>query len=203
MHTHVALLGDSIFDNASYVGGEPDVAEHLRRLLPEWRVTLCAVDGSTTGDVGVQFDRVPRKATHLVMSLGGNDALLNADLLNYRVRSTAQALDLFSERLSAFEVAYGYAVDGALMLERTLTVCTIYNGNLPGREGPRAATALMMFNDVIVRTARSRGVPVIELRDVCTEPRDYANPIEPSGPGGEKIASAIAAALVRCPTWDR
>jgi hypothetical protein len=33
------------------------------------------------------------------------------------------------------------------------------------------------------------------LRLVCTEPSDYANPIEPSGSGGRKIALAIAASL--------
>lgn len=54
---------------------------------------------------------------------------------------------------------------------------------------------LGVFNDVIARAARRRGLPVIELRDVCTEPTDYANPIEPSVAGGEKIAHAIADVL--------
>ncbi|HEX6372708.1 MAG TPA: hypothetical protein VF006_27555 [Longimicrobium sp.] len=31
---HVVLLGDSIFDNASYVAGGPDVVTHLRGELP-------------------------------------------------------------------------------------------------------------------------------------------------------------------------
>lgn len=33
---------------------------------------------------------------------------------------------------------------------------------------------------------------MIELRALCTRPEDYANPIEPSSIGGEKIARAIA-----------
>jgi len=50
---HLALLGDSVFDNRTYTRGEPDVASHLRGLLPPpWKVTLGAVDGATTGDVG-------------------------------------------------------------------------------------------------------------------------------------------------------
>jgi hypothetical protein len=36
---------------------------------------------------------------------------------------------------------------------------------------------------------------VIDLRLICSEPADYANPIEPSGPGGQKIARAIVASL--------
>jgi len=35
----------------------------------------------------------------------------------------------------------------------------------------------------------------VDLRLVCTEPSDYANPIEPSGSGGAKIARAIVASL--------
>jgi hypothetical protein len=35
---------------------------------------------------------------------------------------------------------------------------------------------------------------VLELRLVCSERADYANPIEPSGRGGLKIAQAIARA---------
>jgi hypothetical protein len=38
-------------------------------------------------------------------------------------------------------------------------------------------------------------LPAIDLRLVCTEPADYANPIEPSGRGGLKIAGAIARSL--------
>jgi hypothetical protein len=40
-----------------------------------------------------------------------------------------------------------------------------------------------------------RAIDVIDLRLVCTEASDYANPIEPSGTGGKKIADAIAAAV--------
>jgi len=39
--------------------------------------------------------------------------------------------------------------------------------------------------------ALEKGLPVIELRAVCARPEDYANPIEPSSVGGEKIARAI------------
>ena len=32
---------------------------------------------------------------------------------------------------------------------------------------------------------------MIELRSICTQQADYANPIEPSSVGGEKIARVI------------
>jgi hypothetical protein len=195
MSSQIALIGDSVFDNRAYTKGAPDVAAHLRSLLPSWGVTLCAVDGSTTSDFGRQLDGVSAKITHLVVSLGGNDALMNADILDLPVRSTAGALDVFQERIDAFESSYGYAVEAVLALGRHTTLCTIYNGNLAGDEAHRARIALMMFNDVILRAALRFSVNAIDLRLVCTDPEDFANPIEPSGAGGRKIAHAIARAL--------
>jgi len=56
-------------------------------------------------------------------------------------------------------------------------------------------TALKLFNDLIVREAFARGVPLIDLRLICDRDEDYANPIEPSSVGGEKIARAVVRAL--------
>src|SRR5215218_670055 len=49
---HVVLLGDSVFDNAAYVSGGPDVVTQLRGRLPSgWSATLAAVDGAVTASV--------------------------------------------------------------------------------------------------------------------------------------------------------
>jgi hypothetical protein len=196
MNNHVALLGDSVFDNAAYTSGEPDVVTHLRAALPGgWRATLCAVDGATTADVARQLGHVPADATHLVLSVGGNDALLNSDLLDAPVRSTAEALALFGARTGRFEEAYRRALGGVLALGRPTAVCTIYNGRLPPDQARLARVALMTFNDAILRAAFEHSLSVIDLRAVCSAPEDYANPIEPSGTGGRKIAETIARCL--------
>jgi hypothetical protein len=196
MASHIVLLGDSIFDNRAYTGGAPDVVGHLREILsPAWRATLCAVDGSTAADLSAQFGGVPPDGSHLVISVGGNDALLNSDLLGTPVSSTAEALALFGDRTGRFEETYRAAIDGAIAMRRDTTVCTIYNGNLEAREAPLARVALMMFNDVILRVAFERGLRVIDLRLVCNQAADYASLIEPSGRGGRKIAQAIARCL--------
>jgi hypothetical protein len=98
--------------------------------------------------------------------------------------------------VNAFEVNHRHVTDALHALKRKLIVCTIYEGNLGATEGPRASVALRMFNDAIVRSARHAGASVIEMRDVCSKPEDFANPIEPSGLGGKKIAQAIARHLV-------
>lgn len=197
MSRHVVLLGDSIFDNAAYTGMEPDVLQHLRSILPAgWKASLLAVDGSVTSDLTSQVREVAADASHLVVSIGGNDALMNSDLLALPVDSTAEALELFHQRMHAFESSYRSALDEVLELGRPTTLCTIYNGNLPDPEHARhARIALALFNDVILRTAFELALPAIELRLVCNEPEDYANPIEPSGRGGRKIALAVARAV--------
>ena len=197
MTQHVVLLGDSIFDNAAYTRGAPDVVTHLGALLPApWRASLYAVDGATTTGIARQVQRVPRDASHVVVSVGGNDALASRSLLDTAVRSTGEALALFHDRVQRFESSYRAALALVVALQRHTTVCTIYNGQLPdAREARSARMALMMFNDAIIRAGIDLGLDVIELRSVCTEPADYANPIEPSGPGGRKIATAIAHAV--------
>ncbi|HEX8637230.1 MAG TPA: hypothetical protein VF692_04130, partial [Pyrinomonadaceae bacterium] len=81
--THIVLLGDSIFDNKAYIGGEPDVIAHLRSMIPPgWTATLNAVDGSLAENVGSQLAASPETATHFVISTGGNNALMNTDVLN-------------------------------------------------------------------------------------------------------------------------
>ena len=194
--SHVVLLGDSIFDNAAYTRGEPDVAAHLRGVLPRgWEVTLRAVDGATTSGLRGQLSQVPDGASHLVVAIGGNDVLQHIDLLDLRVSSSAAVLAEIADRADTFERAYRAALTPVLALERPTVVCTIYNGNLePARARP-ARVALTPFNDVILRFAVERRLTGIDLRLVCSDPADYANPIEPSGRGGLKIARAIARAV--------
>ena len=142
-----------------------------------------------------QLTSVPSDASNLVVSIGGNDALLSRDMLDVTVKTAHEALIVFDKRLSVFESAYRAAIDRVVDLERPMTICTIYNGNFEATEGRVIRMALMMFNDVIFRAAAERKLPVIDLRLVCNEPSDYANPIEPSGKGGRKIAEAIARSI--------
>ncbi len=70
---HIVLLGDSIFDNKSYVRGGLDVVAHLRQQMPDdWKATLCAVDGNVVENVQTQILSLPDDATHLFISAGGN-----------------------------------------------------------------------------------------------------------------------------------
>lgn len=193
--THVVLLGDSIFDNGVYVRrGEPDVVKQVQARLPQgWKATLCAVDGAVTTGVERQMERVPPDASHLVVSVGGNDALRNSGILREQARSVAEVIGKFAGVQDEFARSYRAMLDKVLDRRLPTALCTIYDARFPDPQEQRlVVTALSIFNDVITREAFTRRLPLIDLRLICNEPDDYANPIEPSAKGGDKIAGVIA-----------
>jgi hypothetical protein len=191
---NVMLLGDSIFDNKSYVGSGPDVIEQLKGDLPSgWTATLAARDGSTTADIKSQLKAMPQDATHLVVSAGGNDALEEKKLIEESASSVAEVLDKLAKIKAAFAKNYRAMLDVVLARELPAAVCTIYEARYQDPATRQiAAAGLTVFNDVIMREAFARGVPVIDLRLIFDEDSDYANDIEPSVKGGAKIARVIA-----------
>jgi hypothetical protein len=195
---HVVLLGDSIFDNAAYVPGGPDVVRQVRGKLPRhWQATLCAVDGAVTRSVEPQLRAVPSDASHLVVSVGGNDALGHAAIFREPARSVAEVLGRLAGIRDGFARDYLAMLDAVAARGLPVALCTIYDARFPDAEEQRRVVAgLTLFNDVITRAAFSRRLALLDLRLICDEDDDYANPIEPSVKGGEKIATAIAQAAV-------
>src|SRR5262245_26434711 len=102
---HLVLLGDSILDNAAYTAGGSAVIAHLQAMLPaDWNVSLLAVDGSVTEDVIGQLARIPSDTTHLVMSAGGNNAILQSDFVSEPAQSVADVL----QRMTAIAQQFGH-----------------------------------------------------------------------------------------------
>jgi len=190
---HIVLLGDSILDNAAYVNGGLNVIAHLRQQIPpEWKVSLRAVDGSVVESVREQTHDLPDDATHLIVSAGGNNAILHSDILQQRASSTAEVLSKLADIANTFDFHYREMLQAVLSLKKATTVCTIYYPRMPEPLVQKVAVAaLTIFNDVIIRQAFMAGIPLIDLRLVCNEDIDYANEIEPSEAGGKKIARAI------------
>jgi hypothetical protein len=190
---HLILLGDSVFDNARYVGRGLNVLTQLSARLPvNWKSSLRAVDGSVISSIRAQLQRLPSDATHLVVSVGGNDALRHAGVLDQRARSVAEALELLAAIRAEFEWNYQTMLDDVLGPGLPTAVCTIYDARFPEPRRRRlAATALTVLNDSITRQVFARGLPLIDLRLIFDSDDYYANPIEPSARGGERLASVI------------
>jgi lysophospholipase L1-like esterase len=191
--THIVLLGDSVFDNGAYVGSGPDTIGQLRNALPAGgRATLLAQDGAMIADLPAQQARVPADATHLVVSVGGNDALRDSHVLDEPVRTVGEALHKLASVRDAFGADYRSMLEQVLSRHLPVAVCTIYDPRFADALQRRiASTALSVINDAISRETFRRKVALIDLRVICDNDDDFANPIEPSVQGGAKIARAI------------
>ncbi|AZZ94942.1 SGNH/GDSL hydrolase family protein [Hahella sp. KA22] len=189
---HIVLVGDSIFDNASYVDEGDSVVEQLQAVMGnDVTVTLIAVDGSVTTDVSEQLVDFPDDASHVIVSCGGNDALSVINILDARVNTVGAAMRAMDRERDAFRSNYSNMLEALLERSPNLVVCTVYN-NIPGL-GTETVAGLALFNEIILEEAIARRLPIIDLRNLCQDVGDYSarSPIEPSAQGGRKIAKAI------------
>ena len=188
----VALMGDSIFDNKPYVSPGTAVIDQIILLNKDnWNAELLAVDGATAKDVPNQCLGVNEDITHLVISIGGNNALGYIGVFEKTVSSVYEGMQSLSEIKSQFQKAYQEMLADILALDKKIALCTIYN-TCPGVEVP-LLTALSVFNDIIFHEAFKLGVPVLDFRQTFNSPSDYSSisPIEPSETGGIKIAKVL------------
>lgn len=190
--SHLELVGDSIFDNSAYVLPGHSVTEQLRsRVGAAAQVTLLAADGHLSRDVPAQIAHMPRGATHIALSVGGNDALECLPRLEAPCQNVLQALASLSEIQRQFEVSYRSAFRSVYQTGIPLMVCTVYDC-VPGLT-LSLKTALSLFNDVITRTALEIQVPILDLRCLMQDEGDFSSvsPIEPSEAGGKNITDAL------------
>ena len=189
----LVLVGDSVFDNAAYVNG-PDVRAQVEIKMPDdWAVSLLAVDGSYILDVPNQLEQLPDDAQILVVSTGGNDVLVQTEVLGDAVSTVGEALLLLDDAVGQFREDYCRMLEAVAATDAQSYICTIYRPDFPDEDFQRmTSTALGLFNDVIVEEASLRLLPILDIRAIFTDNGDYANPIEPSVQGGQKLADEIA-----------
>jgi len=194
----IVLAGDSIIDNNAYVNG-PGVVEQFRMSMPKsWMATKIAVDGDCIQHVRDRLENIPDHATDLILSVGGNDALGYAHLVQ-QLEKPADIQKLLLTPLARFRSEYSDLLDRLTDLELNLRVMTIYT-QIPFPEDTwrqYVPVALSGFNQVIVEEAVKRNVAVLRIDQVCNEEADYSavSPIEPSVQGGQKIVDLILSSL--------
>jgi lysophospholipase L1-like esterase len=200
----VLVCGDSTLDNAPYVA--PDgraLRDHLVGLLAgSWTVDFRALDGAVVADVaGAQLAARRRGGPFdaLVVSVGGNDALASAGLVEAPERRTLLETGLLLGELQArFRNDYRAMLAAVRPLAPRLLVLVVYRGCFaldPGTPEERAVasnTLLSIYTDVMAEEARTVEADVLDLRTIFKGPELYANPIEPNDAGGEAVARRIA-----------
>ena len=187
MENNIVLLGDSIFDNATYVWPtrKPLIVYLNEYLYKKSKATLVAQDGAKIVNVYHQIESIPEDTTRIFLSIGGNNLRHYLSFLDENASSVLKVLGSLYDMKIEFETEYSRLLEHLKGIDIPLTVCTIYNCSFEEEERKKAVeTALAVFNDAKIRSAYRLSVPYIEMRDVCTESSDYVSNIEPSDRGG-------------------
>ena len=172
------------------------------------KITNLAVDGHKINDITNQLYNLPQDTTDIFVSIGGNDGLDNLSIFRNRVNTVGEALRHMYAIGKKFKRKYSSMIDSVSSYSIPTTFCSIYYprfdsrslnriehymSNLPnGNEIQEMVMAAeTIFNDIISYEIFKRKIPLIDLRVLCDDDEDFANPIEPSSIGGMKIARMI------------
>ena len=231
---HIALLGDSTIDHKAYCVDDPSVEEVLRAALSAVSpsashsssdsqtpssafgkegttptatnsVTLCARDGALMTAIARQANTMPDHATHIVISVGGNDALGDISILHRKCADVQEAAQLLKNFVDEFIAKLREVMVATLQKYRwgkedkdrkNIVLCSVY---IP-QFGPFGVTnidqasvevAALLLSKTIQNLAFELSIPVIDLSRVVTSEECLSNPIEPNGKGAERMARAI------------
>jgi len=106
----------------------------LRKLAPkEWQISRLAVDGAVSSSVIRQLDHLPATTTHLVISAGGNDALVESGVLDAAPRSVSEALLMLANIQDRFQQDYRRMLEAADKHKLPTAICAVYDPALPTR----------------------------------------------------------------------
>jgi len=206
---HVVLLGDSTLDNGRYLRasrGELSIGKQLRRRCSRhgWDLTMLAQDGAMLKDVSSsQVPLIPPGATHLVLSVGGNDLL---DLLNHMVQagfSTSSMREAIGEGLRAVAREYAQVVASLKELKCHIACCTVYRPNFTNLFFMSLASlCLRLHNSRLAQICAEANCSVLDLATILERPRDFANTLELNTSGGAKVVENIAAFVLDRPVLE-
>ena len=178
----IYLLGDSIIDNAPYVKKhEKDVESHLISMFRSDSQIIIknrAVDGHTMKDLldNQLSSEGLNEATHIVMSIGGNDLLQNISFLQM-TNKLSEVMDkdarigkwgarelnpsrnkvfeeTYFEIIKPMQEKYESIVANLSNYRAKLLLCTVYEGDLVGSDEfsdviYSSKTMLSIFNDLV------------------------------------------------------
>lgn len=196
---HVVLLGDSTLDNGRYLNfalGELSVERQFtKRCLEEgWHMTILAQDGSVLEDVlARQLPLIPDCATHIVISISGNDLL---GLLNEMVVanfSPASVYRAIINGLAEVSERYRHLVMALKRFGCHLACCTVYQPAFNHMFFKSlASVSLGLHNSRIKQMTEDLDASVIDLANLCETKEDFANALELSTRGGAKLVENVS-----------
>ncbi len=186
----IFCVGDSMLNNAHYVGAGESVLDCLQMLgSKNCNYVMLAKDGARLSDVFQQIDTLTASATGsdscmMVVSVGGNDILSEA-------KPVSQASLVDAETLEYFQIFLKLVKSIHVRFDRKMQIFVL-NLYYPGSK-KRFHDRIRQWNAWLDEHALTAGYTVIHTDSVMTEADDICYKIEPSPQGGEKIAGLIIA----------
>jgi hypothetical protein len=209
----IALLGDSVFDNGSYVDSESESVFGVLKSSGE-SCELYAVDGTVISSVYSQWERLEpnlKNTQNIFLSVGGNNALGSLHLIADRMQSSEkelmQILDSFFAKFEdELHNLYEYISDNAGKIP--VYVANIYypcfdfaNRGFDFQALKATGNHLKILkivdhlNVIIEEKAQDYYFGVMDINSAFHSKGFYANEIEPSFQGSQLLAGMIRDAM--------
>ena len=205
----IALLGDSVFDNETYVKSREKAVESVVRTLG-YDCKLYAVDGAVISDVYSQIDKVKTELKSndiIILSIGGNNALGTLSLVYNNIHlSVDKLLLLLNDFLLEFEEELDSLYSHMSGTFRKLPICTtniyypcfdfqdrnLFFHSLKERGHHQKILKLVdSLNAIIQRKAKEYSFRLVDINSAFHSKIFYANEIEPSFEGSKLLANLI------------
>jgi hypothetical protein len=192
---HVVLIGDGLGDLAR--ANERGAGTLEGTLMPgrrdQWKLSVIAADQIGRSSPLFNF---PDDATHVVISIEGNQAIRESGLLEGKPASMAAGLARLSYAADQFENKVEALIQAAQATRLPTVICSMWPPRYQDPTHQRAAVAALgIFNSRILRRAVEARISLVDLRPVCNEPEDYADDTMLSRHGLQKAANVISRAL--------
>ncbi len=202
-------MGDSVFDNESYVSSREKAVESVLRNLG-FDCKLYAVDGAVISDVYSQIKRLKSEGNlmdRIFLSVGGNNALGTLNLVYNNIHlSVDKLLILLNDFLFEFddELDRLYLQFSESFQETSIYVTNIYYPCFDfqdrnqffyllkeGGQQNKITKLVDSINAIIQNKAKEYSFGLIDINSAFHSKIFYANEIEPSFEGSKLLANLI------------
>ena len=202
---HVILCGDSALNNKNVTGFDPETelsieGELNRALGDESRaiVRVLATPGHCMKDfTQTQLPQVPAMATHIFLSIGGNDALAKAKELFEQPGKISLLLGFIHWLFFLFSLEYYQTLSTLKTIGKSqVFICTLYTPDMKKAFWWKrwlCAFALWHLNRVIRTVAHQFNYDILDLAVICDPKTDMrpGHEVELNHGGCKKVAAAM------------
>lgn len=179
------LLGDSILDNKLYVKEENSI-ENLLKYKSNGDIFCHAKDNSSINNVYTQIDNISslkeKNLTTIFISVGGNDIL--AEIENENINKKNFSIDKIFKRYTNL---INYLKSE--FPKASIVIMDLYYP--PEHKYIKYHYIIKEWNDKLYKFGLEKNIPILKISSFINKPEDFANEIEPSITGSQKLVNIM------------